>query len=80
MGFWNLFRGADTNEGVKTWKVTPGAILLDVRTADEYRQGRIQGTWFAAAPARREPLRMCEEARLPQPLRAAFLTNTGSVR
>ncbi len=26
------------------WKQTPGAVLLDVRTAQEYRQGRIPGS------------------------------------
>ena len=31
MGFFDLFRGMDVNEGVKTYRETEGAVLLDVR-------------------------------------------------
>ncbi len=33
----------DVNEGVKRWQQTPGAVLLDVRTPEEYAQGHIPG-------------------------------------
>lgn len=31
-------------EGLKQFENTPGAILLDVRSADEYQKGRIPGS------------------------------------
>ncbi len=44
MGLFDLLRGADINQGVEEWKSTQGAVLVDVRTADEYRQGHIPGS------------------------------------
>ncbi len=44
MGFFDFLRGADINQGVEEWKNTPGAVLLDVRTVDEYRKGHIPGS------------------------------------
>jgi rhodanese-related sulfurtransferase len=35
---------ADINAGVETCRKTPGAVLLDVRTAGEYAQGHIPGS------------------------------------
>ncbi|MBQ3111638.1 MAG: rhodanese-like domain-containing protein [Firmicutes bacterium] len=32
------------NKGVAEWRNTPGALLLDVRTAAEYRSGHIPGS------------------------------------
>ena len=43
MGFFDLFRGMDVNEGVKTYRETEGAVLLDVRSDAEYRSGHIPG-------------------------------------
>ncbi len=34
----------DINIGVEAWKSTEGAVLLDVRTADEYKEGHIEGS------------------------------------
>ncbi len=34
----------DINEGVKIWQTKEGAVLLDVRTEDEYKQGHIEGS------------------------------------
>ena len=39
MGFFDFLKGPDINQGVKEYSVTDGAVLLDVRTPDEYRQG-----------------------------------------
>ena len=44
MGFFDLLKGPDINQGVKEYSTTDGAVLLDVRTPDEYRQGHIPGS------------------------------------
>ncbi len=44
MGVFDLFRAPDIDRGVAEWKNTPGAVLLDVRTREEYRGGRIPGS------------------------------------
>lgn len=44
MGIWDLFRQADSNRGIAQFQQTPGGILLDVRTAEEYREGHIPGS------------------------------------
>lgn len=44
MGIFSFLRGSDINTGVQEWKNTEGAVLVDVRTAGEYRQGHIPGS------------------------------------
>ena len=44
MGFFDFIRSPDINEGVKQYQSTPNAVLLDVRTAEEYRKGHIPGS------------------------------------
>ena len=44
MGFFDLFKQNDINQGVKDYHNIPGAILLDVRTPQEYREGHIPGS------------------------------------
>jgi len=44
MGFFNFFKQADINQGVKEYSATPGAVLLDVRTSEEYRDGHVPGS------------------------------------
>lgn len=44
MGFYDLFKQPDINQGVKNYQSTPGAILLDVRTPGEYKGGHIPGS------------------------------------
>ena len=44
MGFFDFLKGPDINQGVKEYSATDGAVLLDVRTPDEYRQGHIPGS------------------------------------
>jgi len=41
MYFFDLFKGPDIDQGVEEYKHVSGAILLDVRTPDEYREGHI---------------------------------------
>ena len=44
MGFFDLFRRADIDQGVRECRGKPGGLLLDVRTGEEYRQGHIPGS------------------------------------
>ena len=41
MGFFDFLKGPDIGQGVKDYQATPGAVLLDVRTPQEYRAGHI---------------------------------------
>ena len=44
MGFFDFFKQPDINQGVKEYQQQVGAILLDVRTPQEYRDGYIPGS------------------------------------
>ncbi|MCI8885485.1 MAG: rhodanese-like domain-containing protein [Dorea sp.] len=44
MGLFNLFGGADINQGLKEYENTAGAVLLDVRTPQEYKDGHVPGS------------------------------------
>lgn len=44
MSFMNLFKRPDINKGVEDWITDKDAVLLDVRTVDEYSQGHIDGS------------------------------------
>lgn len=44
MGFLDFMRGPDINQGISEYKSTAGAVLLDVRTAEEYKGGHIPGS------------------------------------
>lgn len=44
MGLFNFIRTADINAGVEEYKKTDGAVLIDVRTAEEYQAGHIDGS------------------------------------
>jgi len=44
MGFFNFLKGPDIDRGVKEFQETPGAVLLDVRTPQEYQGGHIPGS------------------------------------
>ncbi len=44
MGLFTMFRTTDINAGVEEFRKTKGAVLLDVRTAEEYREGHIEGS------------------------------------
>ena len=44
MGIFDFFRQPDIDQGVQTYHQTPGAVLLDVRTPEEYRQGHTPGS------------------------------------
>ena len=44
MGFFDFLKGTDINQGVKEYRATDGAVLLDVRTSGEYAEGHIPGS------------------------------------
>lgn len=41
MGLFDFFKQPDINQGVKEYKAAPDAVLVDVRTVQEYREGHI---------------------------------------
>ncbi len=44
MGFFDLFKQPDINQGVADFRKAPDALLLDVRSPEEYREGHIPGS------------------------------------
>ena len=44
MGFFDFLKQPDVNQGVADYHNTSGAVLLDVRTPQEYREGHIPGS------------------------------------
>ena len=44
MGFFDFLKGPDINQGIQEYSAAPNAVLLDVRTPQEYREGRIPGS------------------------------------
>ena len=44
MGLFDFLKGQDINQGIEVFHQTLGAVLLDVRTPQEYRQGHIPGS------------------------------------
>lgn len=41
MGFFDVFKRPDIDQGVEDQKAVPGSVLLDVRTQQEYSEGHI---------------------------------------
>ncbi len=44
MGFFDIFKQKDINQGIKEYNTVSGAVLLDVRTPQEYQEGHIPGS------------------------------------
>ena len=44
MGILDIFRETDINTEIERYKMTDGAVLLDVRRVDEYNSGHIPGS------------------------------------
>ena len=41
MGFFDFFKVPDINQGFEDYKATTNALLVDVRTPQEYREGHV---------------------------------------
>lgn len=44
MGFFDLFKHTDINQGLAQFQQTSNAVLVDVRRPEEYRDGHIPGS------------------------------------
>lgn len=44
MGLFGFFKQPDINQGIEEYNTASGAVLLDVRTPQEYREGHIPGS------------------------------------
>lgn len=44
MGLFSFLQTKDINSGVRSFLSTEGAVLLDVRTPEEYDEGHIEGS------------------------------------
>lgn len=44
MGMFDFLRGPSMDEGVRAYHDTEGAVLLDVRTPQEFAQGHVPGS------------------------------------
>ena len=44
MGIFDFFKQPDINQGVQEYKNAAGAVLLDVRSPQEYREGHVPGS------------------------------------
>ena len=44
MGLLSFLNNPDINQGIQEYKTIPGAVLLDVRTPEEYEEGHIPGS------------------------------------
>lgn len=44
MGLFNFLKQPDINQGVEEYNNVSGAVLIDVRTPQEYREGHIPGS------------------------------------
>ncbi len=44
MGLFNIFKQPDINAGVDQFQKIDDAVLIDVRTEDEYKSGHIDGS------------------------------------
>jgi rhodanese-related sulfurtransferase len=44
MGIFDFFKQPDINQGLQEYKNTANAVLLDVRTTQEYQDGHVPGS------------------------------------
>ena len=44
MNLFNVFKRPDINQGIEDFRKSNGAVLLDVRTPGEYREGHVPGS------------------------------------
>lgn len=44
MGIFDFLRHPDINQGIRDYSQATNAVLLDVRTPQEYREGHVPGS------------------------------------
>ena len=44
MGLFDFLRKSDIDQGIEDFRKTDGAVLLDVRTPEEYKEGHVPGS------------------------------------
>ena len=65
MGFLNFLKPVDINRGLEEYDVQPQAVLLDVRTREEYDEGHIPGSWNVPLQALTQVREMVHSKRTP---------------
>lgn len=65
MGLFDFFKGTDFNEGIEVYRNTKDAVLLDVRTHEEYLEGRVPGSWNIPLQELRKVERLIKDKAAP---------------
>ena len=65
MEFLNFPASETINEGIKEYRKTPGAMLIDVRMPEEYMEGRIPGSKNIPLPSIHEISSLADDYDLP---------------
>ena len=65
MGLFGFSRRPDIHQGLKDFAADPGALLLDVRSAQEYRGGHIPGSKNLPLQSLDEILSIAENKDIP---------------
>lgn len=65
MSFLDLFKKADINEGLERYRQETDAVLLDVRTEEEYAEGHIEGSMNIPLPVIRTAKKKIKNMSVP---------------
>ena len=65
MGIFDFFKHADINAGLEEYAKTEGAVLLDVRSEQEYKNGHVPGSKNIPLPSIDEVTFMAEDMDTP---------------
>lgn len=66
MGGFAFFRGPDINQGLKEFQSTANAVLLDVRTPQEYLEGHLPESRNVPLPSIRDTELVVSEKETPR--------------
>ena len=56
MALFRFLKRPDINEGLKNFRATDGAVLIDVRTKEEYTERKIEGQITSVVPDKSTPI------------------------